>query len=762
MGWINKTAAVALATVLLLGTTVAGEMRSDGLNIRYELPAVIADLEVHSARHTRTEDYAEAVAQLTTEEYELLMEDDLLAVYLREENASIRVVDKRSGYVFGGIPNDEGMNKTWASFGNGILAIDCVDAKLVSKRQGLGYPKETSFTYTVKGNRASFVGKFTKYGITVPFTLTLENGDLCFELDTKNVVENGKYTLQNVYFAPFFGCTYEDQTPGYFFLPDGPGALMRFSKSSQYSVVYDQRIYGKDYAIDQTAQTNDLKSSRPNDFLVGEHTVTLPVFGGVHGVRQHGFVAEVTDGAEFAAVMATPAGMTTPYNWITARFIVRQNYMQPTSKSGSGVQVTQKYKNEFVGAIRYHLLDGEGSDYIGMAKWLRDSWKERGVLGNKASTAASIPMQLDLVMADMREGFLFNSVTSVTTVDEVGDLMTFLNASGIQNTQYVLKGWQSGGLNGYDPLDLSFEGSSGGAGDYEQLAALAQQLGNTLVFYHDPMDVTSAQLGYSGDAAHTMSQMTVQIVLENNTLLYKNRLFMGLDMLREAMNGALTFANEQQQSHVALGSVGGVLYADQYRGEEVYRNEAREQLVEDVATFGQNHVQTAFYTPNDYLIPYASAYYAMPLTNSQYQFETDSVPFLPIVLKGSLDYFAPYVNEGLFSQSDLLKMIEYGAYPSYVLTGAQNYDLADTASNQLYSTCLTQWQDNIVATYQTLQEALSCVQGATMEDREVLRAGVVRVTYSDGTAIYVNYSGESYTDGTVTVASQNYFVKEAG
>ena len=94
-----------------------------------------------------------------------------------------------------------------------------------------------------------------------------------------------------------------------------------------------------------------MKSSRPNDFLTDANNVTLPVFGGVQGVKQHGFVAEVTGGAEFAAIMATPAGMTTKYNWITSRFIVRQNYMQPTSKSGSGVQVTQKVPNAYTASI---------------------------------------------------------------------------------------------------------------------------------------------------------------------------------------------------------------------------------------------------------------------------------------------------------------------------------------------------------------------------------------------------------------------------
>ncbi len=759
MGLINKLLAAAAAAALLCGLSVRGE--EDGaLAGSYGLPEVIADLEVHSARHSRAEDYAQAAALLTTQGYEPLLEDDLAAVYLREENASLRVVDKRSGYVWGGLDGDEEMNKTWTSFGNGMVAIDVVDSKLVSKKQGLGYPEETTFSYTVDGASARFEAEFAEYGISFGFTVALDDGDLLFCMDTSQIQETGDYWVQNVYFVPFLGCTREDETPGYFFLPDGSGALMRFQKASAYNVVYDQRVYGKDYAIDQTAQTNDLNSSRPNDFLVGEHAITLPVFGGVHGVKQHGFVAEITQGAEYAAVTATPAGMTTPYNWIAARFIVRQNYMQPTSKSGAGIQVSQKQANQYTACVRYHFLDGEEADYVGMAKWTRTRLQQEGALADRTDGAeGGIPLQLDVIMADVRRGLLSNGVEAVTTASQVSGLMDFLEGEGIGNVQYVLKGWQSGGLNGYNPEKPGFEKRSGSAAEYRALIAKASAAGGTVVFFEDPVDLTEKQAGYSGYTAHTMSQMPVEVVLENDTLLYNTRLYTGLDILPRMMEASRAFYGEHDIRHVALGSVGGVLYADQYRGEEVYRDQALSLLTQAVEAYAQSGLETAFYTPNRYMLPYCAAYYDMPLTNSQFQFETDSVPFLPIVLRGSVDYFAPYVNEGLFSQTDILKMVEYGAYPSYILTGKQNFELSDTASNQLYSTYIDEWTENMVSTYRELDQALRPVAGSAIEGREVLQEGVVRVDYANGVAIYVNYLGSAVTADGVTVPAQDYLVR---
>ena len=104
-------------------------------------------------------------------------------------------------------------------------------------------------------------------------------------------------------------------------------------------------------------------------------------------------------------------------------------------------------------------------------------------------------------------------------------------------------------------------------------------------------------------------------------------------------------------------------------------------------------------------------------------------------------------------------MVEYGAYPAYILTGRQNFDISDTASNQLFSTYIDEWEGNIVDTYGKLDDALQKVAGSTIEDREVLKEGVVRVTYSNGVDIYVNYLGTDYVTDGLTISAQDYLVR---
>ena len=50
------------------------------------------------------------------------------------------------------------------------------------------------------------------------------------------------------------------------------------------------------------------------------------------------------------------------------------------------------------------------------------------------------------------------------------------------------------------------------------------------------------------------------------------------------------------------------------------------------------------YQPNGYLWKYTSEMYDLPLTGGQLLYESDTVPFLQIVLNGSADLFSAPVN----------------------------------------------------------------------------------------------------------------------
>ena len=152
--------------------------------------------------------------------------------------------------------------------------------------------------------------------------------------------------------------------------------------------------------------------------------------------------------------------------------------------------------------------------------------------------------------------------------------------------------------------------------------------------------------------------------------------------------------------------------------------------------------------PNMYLWQYTDRYLQSPVGSSQYVFETDAVPFLQMVLHGTMENYAPYANFSFYTQPDILKMIDYNLSPSFILSEKPSYSLSSTASAHFYSTEFSQYKDMIGNVYNQINEVLSSVNGYSWSGREVLEDGVILNTYTLGDS--TKYVLINYTDDTVT------------
>ena len=144
-------------------------------------------------------------------------------------------------------------------------------------------------------------------------------------------------------------------------------------------------------------------------------------------------------------------------------------------------------------------------------------------------------------------------------------------------------------------------------------------------------------------------------------------------------------------------------------------------------------------------------------------YETDSVPFLQLVLSGNMTMIAPYANHGFYSKIDLLKSIEYNVYPSYLLTEADNLDLVKTTLADESSTKFSNWEATIRASYGFVTDVLKQVEGQRMLNHIRVNDTVFAVTYENGT-VYVNYGAADYAlnANTVIPAENARFVPAAG
>src|SRR5690606_3888465 len=97
-------------------------------------------------------------------------------------------------------------------------------------------------------------------------------------------------------------------------------------------------------------------------------------------------------------------------------------------------------------------------------------------------------------------------------------------------------------------------------------------------------------------------------------------------------------------SSIAVDVTPSLLTSTFLSGAKITRSESIENYESLFKRMSENFKSVSLYQPNEYLLQYANNYLDVPLYSSQYIFETDTVPFLEIVLRGYVDMYSPLLN----------------------------------------------------------------------------------------------------------------------
>lgn len=693
-----------------------------------------------SNRFTHMQDTKIDTVKYDLNGFKLVGENANLAFYIRESDTSIRILNKKNGYVWGALTDEESheMNETWAAFADSLVSIEYLNTGANLQKIGAG-DSTASRSFSYEDNKVICDVSFDMIGISLTAVAELKEDRIEFSVDESSIEENdSEYYLANLYFAPFLGATYSDKTPGYIFVPDGSGALMRFKATSDYLKGFSNRVYGYDYSIDNLLVVNNLNATRPNDFSKPEESVSLPVYGIVHGVNQNALFGKIESGMEYAAVTASPAGCeNVAYNRAGVYFIYHQAYQQPTSKSGAGIQVVQSKKNNVNPKLSVYLLNGEDANYVGMANLYSDILtKEKKLPKEQADTPT---LAVDFIMEDIQKGFFANTTKKISSVDYIENAMKQLTDEGIEDIHLTMLGWQKGGLSGYTK---SKQYKSGCFGSFSNLDNLKKILSNgTVSLYTDYLRAHTPQISEYKDAAISLSQLPVSITRDDKSAFLGTTYYLKFpDMLTDLANQAKVLRSAKLGNPVIDG--GNLLYGEYLTSSFASRVGVRKYAEKVFSSMAKKEKLTVF-NPNDYLFAYADQYRNIPMNSSQYVFEDDTVPFLQIVLSGKMTMFAPYANDSFYSRSSVLKCIEYNCYPSFIMTEADNYDIKKTTVSDYSSTQFDDWKDTIVEIYNDINGVLSNVKGQQIKNHTVIADGVMAVEYESG-MIYINYRSNDY------------------
>lgn len=686
-------------------------------------------------------------AQAIPANFEWIGENDLFQLYAEPTTIAFKVVDKRSGYIWHSNLDEKGeddrLNKTWTAFAQSGISMDYLDQKADTERNSITNAEHTlDFKHIEQGFEASVT--FLDPSISLVVRVTLTPDGVRVEVPFESIQEkNPAFKLSLLYIYPFLGATRNDSIPGYMFIPDGSGSLIRFGSETKAQNMFYGRYYGADLGM--------ITELSWNPYLNRPYKLSVPVIGMVHEEKQHAYLAIVEKGAPYGEIHAHPAGIITNFNFLYHAFVYNETYFQATNRSGAGVTTLQPSTNVFDVSIQYRFLTGDESDYVGMAKSYQQYLVEKGAL-QKLVEPGDIGIRLEFLGGEKEKILFWYRAIPMTTVAQMDEILDDL---AIRKPEVIYYGWQPLGASSMPPKHFKLERKWG---SQEQLRSLVEKIvaeGGQFYLYLDPQAALQDETGYSARHDLAMSITHFNLIGYNRN---KVNYYFNFDALNSHYPTLSADVFSELGAGLALDGLGSMLYTDFKPGHFLNRETAIQMYQSLLA---ENAGRISFYLPNDYMFGAMRAYYDMPLSNSGYIYTTDSVPFLQIVLAGYIPYYGTALNFSSNIQDDLLKHVDFGVYPSFFLTHEATAKILNTPSNWIYTSSYAQWGDQIKQTYQWLNTLLGPVQGQEMVAREGLGQGVVATTYENGKQIIVNYGNAPFSIGDVVVNGKDAILLDA-
>ena len=571
--------------------------------------------------------------------------------------------------------------------------------------------------------------KAIQLSFVVNLTLT-QNGLQAF-VDTATVNETGTtFRLLAISLFPFLGSTREDVFPGYFVIPDGVGTLIRTNR--RYDTSFQADFYGSDAGFRRT--------SIPQ--------LSLPMYGVVHAVNQEALLGVIESGAEHASLHAQFWGRSSRYHRIHTRFHYRKIFRQLINQAGDGYETiaTEGVDTEF--KITYQLLKDQQANYIGVANAYRQSLMNRfSFESQRVLTQPSL--HVAYLVNEQEPTFFGTSSLPMTSYQAIRQATERFEEAGITTQDISLLGWSNDGYRYRAPYQRQFVDSSG---LNTFLASLDEEHHVYLAHNYTRSSDLSSRVERERDVARNYSKVLMEQRVSrlgsNPFDLYTLNPDRALAMWESDRE---TFASRQLGA--SFESMGSNLFSF-FDGQRQSRSATIEAYQAMLSTSSRNLLAHA----NEYALPYMNGYLDMPITNAQYDYYSDLAPIIPTVLKGFMPAYTPYLNFNALGQDRLLQMIDFGLFPSYILTEKPTTDMRFTLSNDFYTTSIDDFEDEIKTTHALISQALTPVINQTIVSRDVLAIGLVRVTYDHQVKIYINYAPYSQTADGVTVLGQSFEV----
>ena len=741
-------AVVVVIVIIAVAVMASKSGGKDSLNVSDLQPMVSAPsaaLSIGTVDTSKQVDGHHLVA--ANENYEL---------YLYEPALSIIVKNTKTGAVMEStVRNEErlgNVNETWKGFlQSGIVVELQEETNTMQKKLGIeGSGAQVSVELIPGGFHAKLDYPTQELGFEVEVKL-YDDGSITACIPESSIYENAdNKKIGNIYVFPLLGSSRLDEKDGYMFVPDGNGALIYLdNKDGRFDSGYVQKVYGSDIGVGESYVLSLLwgRYETHND----AEMILEPVYGMVHTKDEMGYLDIIESGDEEASIYATPNGAYSDYNWITAAFRKCTTYIQPTSNSGGSVtKVTDRIKYDI--NVRYMFVDGADANYAGLAKRYRDYLIEKDKLVKVEDT---FKIRLDFLGMDVENWMLWKKDAPVTTVDNIREIYSDLEQEGVTDILSIYKGWQDGGIFDLPVTSYDVAGSIGGARDLSKLMDECEAKNIDFYLFTDGVRANTETGNTTFD---TVKKMDKRLYTQNTYQnVYREFVYWTPQKTLENLKTLQKNFAKKGVNKLALSEIGNTMFT-YTMGDTMQTRLVSKYLYEQALQQTSASMDLMLEAPVQCYWQYAKAIVDMPISDSDYIYTDQSVPFLSIALKGILPMYGDYVNFEANEREYFLKLVETGIYPSFYLTYKNPSELIYTNSSNVYTSQYSVYRDQILSYYDELRQINERTKNSMIVNHEITDTGVTIVTYDNGVKLYINYSAKEQKADNVTVPALSYVV----
>jgi len=692
------------------------------------------------------------------DDYELVAESDTYKMYYYEPSFSIRLENKETGAIIESTVSDEmddGLNnKSWTAYMKSGVVIYAIIGTTNTYQVDMLSCENTIETFYIDNGICANIF-FKEYGFGLSVEVLLEDDELVVRVPEGSVYEtkSGTY-ISTVSLFPFLGYSYLGEKDGYMLVPDGTVALIYLNdKEGRYTTGYSQMIYGRDAGFESTAVTSYLWEryktvSSPNN-------VVAPVFGMAHTDDEIAYLAIVESGDERCSIECQPNGVMVNYNRCFAKFLLRDVFVQPLNNSNSGtIKTVEQDRLRTDLQVRYCLLSGENANYSGMANTYREYLLD-GQMINSADCGYNT--RIDFLGSEREEFLMGTTAVPMTTVDNMNTMFSQLRESGVDIVLSVYKGWQDGGLYALPIADYKADKTIGTTDELSSFINKQAAEDYSVYLYDDALLVNDDTNAFTFNVMKMVNKRTFK--MESRAQVYDLFYYLLPSKANESILGLADEMTGAGVDNLALAGISNTLFSYHSKGSYYSRTDTMKSFTDTVSAAGER-CSLVLEDPNAYLWQYAEAYLDMPLGSSDYLYVDQDIPFLAMVLKGSIPMYSEYVNFEANKTENFLQMVESGIFPSFYLTWEDASKLLYTNSSDLYSLEYSSYQDTVAEYDAALRQLAEKTDGAYIIDHQIIKDGFMKVSYDNGVVIYVNYNEKSCSADGITVPALSYKVGE--